>query len=187
MSDKTYNELKEEAIKLGVQFKGNPKKDELEKMIKDFLIEEAGDAIAVKIDDVDEDIEDTEEETGLSRARTIRNDKAGKLVSKADRLKQMIADAKKEAFKKRVVILTSNDKRDNDYVTSVPLFFENQYFALDRIVPLGIAVELEQCLIDIAKSTTITLHKDEIVDGKRTGNKIPVQAKKFNISYEEIK
>ena len=182
MSEKTYNELKEEATNLGVEFKGNPKKDELIDMIKEKLADEAGTPIETK-EEVFDDVEDTE----LSRVRTIRNSKAGKVMSKADKLKIAIKEAKEKAFAKRIVILTSNDKRDNDYVTSVPLFFENQYFALDRIVPLGIAVELEQCLIDIAKSTTITLHKDEILDGRRTGNKIPVQAKKFNVSYEDTK
>jgi len=180
MSDKTYNELKEEAINLGVTFKGNPKRDELEQMIRDFLAEEAEGTVAVKADEDDEDEQ-------LSRDRAVRNIKTGRTMSKADRIRQLVADAKARAMKKRIVTLTSNDRRDNDYVTSVPLFFENQYFALDRIVPLGIPVELEQCLIDIASSTSITIHKDEIVDGRRTGNKIPVQAKKFNISYEDNK
>ena len=140
MSDKTYNELKEEAINLGITFKGNPKKEELEQMIKDFLAEEAGGSVAVI---TNEELEDELEEEQLSRARTVRNEKVGKL-SKKDMLRQAVAEAKKQAMKKKVVTLTSNDKRDNDYVTSVPLFFENQYFALDKIVPLGIPVELEQ-------------------------------------------
>jgi len=31
----------------------------------------------------------------------------------------------------------------------------------------------------------MTLHKDEIIDGKRTGNKVATRVKKYAISYGE--
>jgi hypothetical protein len=46
-------------------------------------------------------------------------------------------------------------------------------------------VELEQALIDVAKETVITLHKDEVINGRRTGNKVPVKTRKYNVSYED--
>ena len=90
---------------------------------------------------------------------------------------------KKRAFKTTVITLTNKDNRENDVVTTAYLSFENQYFGLSKIVPLDIPVELEAALIAIAERSMITLHKDEIIDGKRTGNKTPVRVKKYAISY----
>lgn len=100
-------------------------------------------------------------------------------------LRKRIAAAKKKAMKTRIVTLTNKDNRENDVMTTAHLSFENQHFGLSKIVPLDVPVELEQALIDIAESTRITLHKDEIRDGKRTGNKVPVSVKKFAISYSQ--
>jgi len=86
-------------------------------------------------------------------------------------------------MKTRIVTITNKDNRDNDFTTTASLSFENQFFGLAKNVPLDVPVELEQALIDIAESTIITHHKDEIVDGKRTGNKVPVSVKKYVVSY----
>ena len=166
MSDKTHAQLKEEATALGLSYKGNTSKEALEAMIEEFYeaSENESKVEVIKMEDAP---------VAPTRSKDAKTT-----------LRQMVADAKKAAFKKRVVTLTNNDTRENQHVTAVPLFFENQYFALDRIVPLNIAVELEQCLIDIAKGTTIAMHKKGSTDGGRTvGN--TVFAKKFNISYEE--
>ena len=97
--------------------------------------------------------------------------------------RKKIAAAKKRAMKTRVVTITNKDNRENDIMTTVYLSFENQYFSLSKIVPLDIPVQLENSLIKIAEKTMMTLHKDEIKDGKRTGNKQPVRVKKFAVSY----
>ncbi len=104
-------------------------------------------------------------------------------MSKSLSLRQRIAEAKKKAFATRVVTITNKDNRENSFTTTVHLSFENQHFGLSKIVPLDIPVELEQALINLAENTMMTLHKDEIVDGKRTGNKVAVTVKKFAISY----
>lgn len=96
----------------------------------------------------------------------------------------LIAKVKSEAFKTRVVTITSNDKRDNDVTTAVILTCENQYFNLSKIVPLNIPVELEQCLIDTAKDVKIPIHTDEVINGKRTGNSTTLLINKYNISFE---
>ena len=54
------------------------------------------------------------------------------------------------------------------------------------MVPLDIPVELEVCLIGVAKDTMMTIHKEETIGGKRTGNKVAVSVPKFAISYEEV-
>jgi hypothetical protein len=184
MSDKTHAQLKEEATALGLTFKGNTSKDELSAMIEEFYAKEAeGDTVkAISFDEIDEALEEVENMLPKRVATKVSNIKNKQ--NKEALLRKKIAEAKKQAFAKRVVTITSNDTRDNQHVTAVPLFFENQYFALDRIVPLNIPVELEQCLIDIAKTTTIAIHKRESADGGRTVGKT-IYAKKFNISYEE--
>lgn len=189
MEEKTHSQLKEEAAALGISFKGNTSKAELIAMIDEFYENEAAESkVEVRTDltpedEIDEAFEEVEEPQLPNRIMK-RVGRLNAVKSRELALKARVAKAKEEAFKKRIVTISSNDTRDNQHVTAVPLFFENQYFALDRIVPLNIPVELEQCLIDIAKTTTIAIHKRE-----RHGGNIgkTVYAKKFNISYEDIK
>jgi len=167
---KNITDLKTEATTLGLEFSGNISKVDLHQLIEDFYeSQSAGDLVKEKVDDTD-----TQEES------------KPKKVSKALSKLNFIAKAKKAAMAQKVVTVSSNDKRDNDVVTTAYLSVENQHFAVGRLVPLDIPCELEVCLIDAAKTTFITLHKDEIIDGKRTGNKIPVSTRKYNISYEEV-
>ena len=184
MEEKTHAQLKDEATALGISFKGNTSKAELIAMIEAFYENEAAESkVKVRDDLAPEADEEVESIPELPNRIMKRVSKINEAKSKDLALKALVAKAKEEAFKKRVVTISSNDTRDNQHVTAVPLFFENQYFALDRIVPLNIPVELEQCLIDIAKSTTIAIHKRENSNGK-IGKTI--YAKKFNISYEDI-
>lgn len=184
MEEKTHAQLKDEAAALGISFKGNTSKAELIAMIEDFYENEASESkVEVRDDLAPEDEEEVESIPELPNRIMKRVSKINGAKSKDLALKALVAKAKEEAFKKRVVTISSNDTRDNQHVTAVPLFFENQYFALDRIVPLNIPVELEQCLIDIAKSTTIAIHKREHNNGKIGKT---VYAKKFNISYEDM-
>lgn len=185
MSTKTHAELKEEAKALGLQFKGNISKDDLAAMIDAYYNQEAKDSTvqAINLEDKLDDVLE-EEEAVLPNKLARKVSRLKSKEAKAARLRAKIAEAKEQAFKKRVVTLINNDTRENQHVTAVPLLFENQYFALGRVVPLNIPVELEQCLIDIAKSTTIAIHKKEASNGGRTVGKT-VFAKKFNISYGE--
>lgn len=104
-------------------------------------------------------------------------------VSKYVAKRAKIAASKKKAFATQVVTLTNKDNRENDIMTTAYLSFENQHFGLSKVVPLDIPVQLEAALINIAETAMMTLHKDEIVGGRRTGNKVPVRVKKFAISY----
>lgn len=106
-------------------------------------------------------------------------------LSKAQLQRRAVKIAKDKAFATSVVTITNRDNRENDVMTTTYLSFENQFFGLSKLVPLDIPVELEQGLIAIAEATMIVLHKDEIVDGRRTGNKVPVQVKKFAVSYSK--
>ena len=114
----------------------------------------------------------------LSKSKNVKDGSAKPLT-----LREKIVIAKKRALTKHVVTITNKDNRENDVMTTVPLSFENQYFGLARDVPLDIPVELEQALIEVAEGASITLHKAEILNGRPTGNRIPVATKKFAVSY----
>lgn len=100
--------------------------------------------------------------------------------------RQAIAKRREEAMKTRVVTITNKDSRENDVVTTAYLAVENQHFGISRIVPLDVPVELEECLINCAKECVMSMHKDEIIKGNRTGNKVTVRTKKYAVSYENL-
>ena len=185
---KTMDELKAEATGLGITFSPNiGEKTLLGKIDAFYESQSAGDLVKEK----DESTSEDETETDETNEQTH---KAGEAIvvdkpitkSKKVQFREMIMAAKNAAMKTRVVTITSNDKRDNDVATTTYLGFENQYFGISRIVPLDVPMELEIALIDVAKTTYITLHKDEIIDGKRTGNKKAVPVRKLNVSFEDM-
>lgn len=135
----------------------------------------------------DENTAIDEEATPVVQEKAVVEDKS-KVAKPTKKLtmRQKIMASKKKALATSVVTITNKDNRENDVMTTVFLGFENQYFGLSRTVPLDIPVELEAALIRIAESATISLHKDEIIGGKRTGNKITVRVKKFAISYSKL-
>lgn len=99
---------------------------------------------------------------------------------------ELINKVKKEAFAKRKVTISYNDKRDNNEVNSIYLTCENMYFSLSKLVPLDVPIELEQCLINTAKEAKISVHRPDIVKGVQNVDKIrSVFAPKYTISYEE--
>jgi len=160
------NELLEKANALGLDFPSNIKTERLKLMIT----ESEGPALR---EGTKPGVDDEEVEISVKT----------ETEKKPNTLRQKIAAAKKRASALSVVTITNRDNRENDVVTTVPLSFENQYFGLSRNVPLDIPVELEQALIDIAEGTMMSLHKAEVVNGRRTGNKVTVSVKKFGISY----
>lgn len=163
--EKTLDELKAEATSLGIEFAPRISADKLAEKIEAFYnAQSSADAVKVKTDD----------EVIVP-------------VAAGNSFQAIIAKAKAEAFKTRVVTISSNDKRDSEYTTTAYLSMENQHFGVSKLIPLDIPIELEQCLIEVAQTTMITLHKDEIIDGRRTGNKIPTSVRKYNVSFEDMK
>lgn len=166
-----------EATDLGLDFKGNISNIKLASLINEYkglpapIDEVPPPSPAAKPDVVPEPEEDL---------RTAGQKAAASVYAKK---RAKIAAAKKAAFKTQVVTLTNKDNRDNDVTTTAFLSFENLYFGLAKNVPLDIPVELEAALIGIAEICMITLHRDEIVNGRRTGNKVPMRVKKYAISY----
>lgn len=161
---KTMQELKDEATALGLDFSGMKSKAEVNQLIEDhYESQAAGDFVQVA----------QETETKIEE-KPVRG--GNPMVMLAKRLKD-------NALKKRVVRITSNDKRENHLTTTAFLSCDNQYFSLSKIVPLDVPVQLEQGLIDTAKDIEIVLH----VTDSKTGMTTPKLVKKYVISYEDIK
>ncbi len=165
-------ELQEEATGLGLDFTGIKSKSGISELIEGYYKSQEG-SVVKSVDDVVEEDE-------------IEVAKPTKKLSKEARLRQLIKKMKDKAMATKIVTITNNDRRDNSVLTTTYLGFENQYFGMSRIVDLDTPIELEQCLIDIAKGSQVVLHTDEIVNGKRTGNKTPKLVKKFSVSLEDI-
>ena len=164
-------ELLDKATDLGLEFPKNIPTDKLEERVIEAMENNVN---PPRVDEVTptEPPVDVAEETVSS-----------KRLSMLELRQKTIREAKAKALATKVVTLTNKDNRENDVMTTAYLSFENQHFGLSKLVPLDIAVELEQGLIDVAESTMIPLHKDEIVNGKRTGNKIVIRVKKYVVSY----
>lgn len=170
--DKTLEELKAEADVLGITYNKNIGADKLSEKIEAYYQSQAaGDSVQVQAE--------PEEEPEAPK-------KGAKLDKEAAKRK-MIADAKAEAMKLRRVTITNNDTRENSVLTADYFGFENQHFGKSLLVPFNIPCELPQCILNVINETWVTLHVDEIVDGRRTGNKVPKRMKKYNISYEDVK
>ena len=167
-----------EATDLGLDFKGNISNIKLAGMIAEFkgepipVAETAPAGPSVKAEEP--------EQEELSTPATA----AGKLLMDTYQKKRArIAAAKKKAMKTKIVTITNKDPRENDVVTTAYLSVHNQYFRVGRSVPLDIPVELETCLINNAESALMTMHKDEVINGRRTGNKVTIRVKKYAVSY----
>lgn len=155
-------ELKQEASELGIKYAKNIGEDALQSKIEDFKASQTA-------DDLDE-VQETVEPVAPVRPKSIKS-----------LARQIWADAKKT----RIVRITSNDKRDNHVTTTAYLSVENEFGGLSKIVPLDEKVELEQCLIDRAKEDLIPQHVEEVIEGKRTGNKTVKMIRKYSVSYED--
>jgi len=164
---KTLEELKQEADALDIKYVKNIGTEKLEQKIEDFYKSQAADSLPK----VKEDVEVIETPTAVSKTEDART-----------KFKRESKERQAARMKKRIVTITSNDKRDNHVTTTAYL----SCGTVSKIVPLDIPVELEEALIIIAKTTPITLHVDEVIDGKRTNNKVPKSIKKYNVSYEDM-
>ena len=172
-------ELLDKATNLGLEFPKNIPTDKLEERVIEAMEE------SVKPPKVDEPAptKPPVEVKGEDVQSPVDNSRLSQLQLR----QKTIKTAKDKAYATRIVTLTNKDSRENDVMTTAYLSFENQYFGLSKLVPLDIPVQLEQGLISVAESTMIPLHKDEIVNGKRTGNKVVVRVKKYVVSYEDTR
>lgn len=173
-----------EATDLGLDFKGNISNIKLATLINEYKglpiphFDTPAPSPAVKAEPKPE----PEDEVAADKPDNLTH---GQRVAQAryTAKRQKIAAAKKKANIKQIVTITNRDNRENDVATTAFLSYENQYFGMAKNVPLDIPVELEAALISIAETTKMTHHRDEIVNGRRTGNKLTSRVKKYAVSY----
>lgn len=181
MSNNEREDLLKQAEELSLDVPKNTRTDKLRAMI-----DEVASPQAASDEDGDEQMDDSQEAPQETDTQSPPEEKpAGRPLTKQQRFRQKVAEKKRAAMKTRVVTITNRDNRDNDFTTTATLSFENQHFGMSKIVPLDMPVELEEALIHVAETARITLHKDEVRNGRRTGNKVPVSVKKYAISYSQ--
>lgn len=174
----TLQELKQEADSLGISY---DKKATIASLTK--AIDATKSATAE--DSLGQDEQDDEFNPDIVKMAPDVVEDEPVVPKKRNVMAELAAELKRKALAKRVVTITNNDKRDNHMTQTCYLGVDNQYFGVSRIVPLDTPVELEQCLIDNAKSLQIALHVDEVIDGKRTGNRQLRMVKRYGVSYED--
>lgn len=172
--EKTLEELKAEADVLGVEYSPNIGAKKLSEKIEAYYESQAaGDSVKVQ----------AEPEPVKEAKKTISKEE-----TKEAKWRRIGAELKAKALQTRVVTITNNDPRESSVLTADYAGMENQFFSgKSLIIPFGIPTEVPQCVINVLKRTMITVHADEIINGQRTGNKVPKSVKKYNISYEDMK
>jgi len=169
---KTLEELKQEADTLGVKYVKNIGAEKLAQKIEDHFESQAADDLPKVKEEIVDEL--TAPKTGIEKVLSETPEQKFRRESK---------DRQSKRLEKRIVTLTSNDKRDNHVTTTAYL----SCGTVSKIVPLDMPVELEEALIIIANTTFITLHVAEVIDGKPTGNMVPKSVRKYNVSYEDMK
>lgn len=174
--EKTLDELKQEATDLGIEFNANIGAAKLAQKIEEhYQANEAQSPVVTSTDDVVEE-EVTPEPVVEASAKS-----APVSTIKENSLNRAIRVANAKAMERKVVTITNNDKRDNHLTTTAYL----STGAVSKVVPLDIPVELEMCLIKIAQDIEIMLHVDEVIEGRRTGNKTVRLVKKYAVSFAQ--
>lgn len=185
MSDTDRENLLAQANELGLEFPSNIPSAKLEKMINEAL-EGLPSADPEPVDEVPPPSPRMKKDAKMEPdKRPLSEFHENPAIARQIKRRLQVKKIKDAAMKTQVVTITNRDSRENDLVTTAYLSCENQFFSISKIVPLDVPVELEKCLIDQAKAVTIPAHRDEIKNGRRTGNKRTVMVKKYTISYSE--
>lgn len=180
--ERTYQEIKDEAANLGIEFRVNLGAVKLQAKIDEYYATEETDAkvdipeVEVEADEVEE-VNDVIIKSKSEITPIVKKKLSDKEQAAADELmhRQTIARLKKQMLKTKIVRVNMVDKRENSDVTAT--FVQNG--AIGRHIPLDIPIELEQCLIDQLRRTKIPMHVKGL-----DGNSSTKLAKKFLV--EEI-
>lgn len=98
------------------------------------------------------------------------------------KLSDLRAEMEKAARKLRKVTVHYNDPRDSHMVTSAAVQVANPYFALGKIIPLDMTIELEQALCDTLSEALIQVH---VPDEKNPGLMKSKMIKKYSVIFED--
>ena len=195
--------LKIEAKRLGLTFPNNitfaKLKDKIEAFVnKDDVIkteieEEQNVDKESSLDEIVEEVsddDDDDDDYGSSFAGRVIKDSGydtsvntdkDKRLPKVLRVKAMAAESKKRALVMKVVTITDNDQRENNYTETVPVNCGNQYFDLGtRVFPLNKPIEIPQGFINVLSEINIPFHRENT----KTGNCTTEMRKRYAVHYE---
>jgi hypothetical protein len=136
--EKSIYELKEEARSLGLSFKENISKVELSKMIEEAKVNAKS--------------EPEKTEVVVETAEDIKR-------INLQKRKQRIAEAKKEAERLVIANITSTDPNVASEADYAEVFgFESPTVSISKAIPLGVNVEIPQCLVNVARGIKRCIH-----------------------------
>ena len=156
--EKTIEELRQEADALGIQYNVNLGAAKLAAKIEEYYVAQENPVPAIKLETVGE---------RSTRSKTIG---------------ERAAEARIEAMKTHIVVITDNDQRENNLTTIVSVNCGNDYFDLGtRRIPLNIPVEVEQGFINVLKEIEIPMH----IRDNQTGLGRTVMRSRYSIANSD--
>jgi pyridoxal biosynthesis lyase PdxS len=174
MSEK-LDELKNEAITLGISFSPNIGEAKLQGKIDDYYAEEAA-SNSAPVEVIEEEVEAAPEPVvtsakgGTAKPRTVEQIKRDAVA----RGKKIMADSIRADKRTEIVKLTMVDKREAS--TATDAYFNNGNTAMR--VPLDVFVEIPKGLIRMAESAKALIH---MTGEKGTFSKL---TKKYVVEYK---
>lgn len=157
------SKLRDEAKQLGIEIKGNPGVEKLQKMINDFYDNESADAdIAVAKVEEEEDVDTSK----VVKKKVIKEDPRVAAIMR-------IKEQERENIKTQVVKITMVDKREAS--TATHAYFSTGNVAMN--VPLDVWVEMPYILIQQAENSKALSH---VESGDTT---IPRLQKRYVVEY----
>lgn len=166
----TLEELKQEALELGITHSANIGADKLQAKIDEFY--------------KSQETSDTEIQEAVEKklAEEKSEDKKEKSAVSGNRLARARA-AEDRAKKTRVITIIDNDTRENNQTTVAIVNCSNMYFDLGTVyLPLNMPVEVRQGHIDVLQGIEIPLHGKD----PKTGLSTTTMRKRYSISFEDM-
>jgi len=168
MSEKTLDELRQEAKELGIEFAKNAGAVRLQEKIDDFYAKESEDA---DIPEIADEAPEVEEKEVVKASPGARKPKAKVLNDP----KAVIAEQIRMGKVTKVVKITMVDKREAS--TATDAYFSNGDVGMR--VPLDTFVEMPKILVDMAEKAKALIHVNG-VNGMQSK-----YTKKYVIEYKD--
>ena len=152
----TYNELKERARELGVDFKGQPAKEELEVMVQEA---EEAKMIADKAAGY---------ETPTEESKTAVKAEISAAAAKVN--------ARQEALKMTKVKITPLDERMRSLPSEMFSVGNKQLGFIKKVVKFGKPTWEPNVILELLRSKTMLIQQTETVNGKEVTRKVETEA-----------
>lgn len=166
--EKTLEELKTEAVELGVQFHANISAEKLSERIEaHYKASEEQSKV---------DLTDTDEQSEEEAAIALKEENTSNF-------QLYVQKQKREAEKTQIVTIIDNDSRVNNVTTTVTVSSSNEYFDLGTVIlPLNERVEIRQGHLNVLQELRIPQH---IKNPNDPSISVMVVRPRYTIQYEQ--